>query len=411
MYAPYFFLSYAHSDPLAGNPREDPDQLVGTFFSDLTDAVKRHSSQPPEFEPGFYDQAIPKGSNWKQFLSSILGAAQVIVPLYSPGYLARSRPGRELACFRRRAELAGQTNPAGRFVPVLWTPLPGTQDPPGLKEALELDGGEPGYAENGLRALLKIKSYRASYQAVVDLLARRIVTLAEGAPIGPSEVPDIDQVKSEFLPRRRLAIFAIQTIARSAATSPPGLGGRGYGTDSTQWRPFPDQELPLGEYAKEVAERFDFEAQVSGIEKGREGRQRRPGIILIDPWFIADDPGRAALTSAVGKLPRWVLPLVILGMDDERTNELAAQVRDMLVGANAVPTDFARRAANGVRSLDEFVAIVPLLVAEAERQYLRYRSGRVASDTVATMRPVLRYLSDPDEPAATPDSSGDASDA
>ena len=40
--APYFFLSYARSDPLAGNPDEDPDELVETFFSDLTDAVRRH---------------------------------------------------------------------------------------------------------------------------------------------------------------------------------------------------------------------------------------------------------------------------------------------------------------------------------------------------------------------------------
>ena len=26
--APYFFLSYARSDPLAGNPEEDPDEPV-----------------------------------------------------------------------------------------------------------------------------------------------------------------------------------------------------------------------------------------------------------------------------------------------------------------------------------------------------------------------------------------------
>jgi FxsC-like protein len=409
--SPYFFLSYARSDPLAGNPQEDPDQLVGRFFADLTEAVRRHASRTAEVVTGFYDQEIPAESNWKQFLSRVLGVAQVFVPLYSPGYLARSWPGRELACFRRRAELAGLANPVRRFVPVLWTPLAGAQDPPGLREALELGGAEPAYAENGLRAMLKIRSYRASYQAVVNLLAEQIVMLAEDAPIERSEVPDIDKVRSEFLPQTRLAFFGIQTIAPTEGTAAPGRDTSGYGADSTQWRPFPEQELSLAEYASQVAERFDFEAQVTGIEKARERRQRRPEILLIDPWFIANDAGRETLGAAVHKLPRWVLPLVVLDRtDDERVRELAAEVYDMLVSAGAVPTDSARRAARGVNSLRDFVAIIPVLVAEAERQYLRYRSGRVRSPE-PSQRPVIRWVSRQGGSTAAPDSSGEAPDA
>jgi len=408
--SPYFFLSYARSDPLAGKPQEDPDHLVGRFFTDLTEAVRRHASRRADAVTGFFDQEIPAESNWKQFLSRALGVAQVFVPLYSPGYLAKSWPGRELACFRQRVESAGLANPVRRFVPVLWTPLAGPQDPPGLREALEL-GGEPAYAENGLRAMLKIRSYQASYQAVVNLLAQRIVALAEEAPIGPSQVPDIDKVESEFRPHARLAFFGIHTIAPTVQTAGPDLDATGYGTDSTQWRPFPEQQETLAEYAGQVAERFDFEPQVSGIEKAREGRQRRPEILLIDPWFIASDTGRETLRAAIHKLPRWVLPLVVLGRpDDERGRNLAAQVHDMLVSAGAVPTDAARRAARGVDSLRDFVAIIPVLVAEAERQYLRYRSGRVRPPE-PSQRPVIRWVTRQGGSTAPPDSSGEAPDA
>ena len=416
MSAPYFFLSYAHSDPLTAGPSEDPsqpqdaDELVGRFFEDLTAAVRRYASRQSDFTAGFCDRNIPKGTDWKQILNRFLGAAQAFVPLYSPGYLARSRPGRELACFARRVELAGQA-PVRRLVPVLWTPLLDNQDPPGLRKALEI--GNPDYTENGLRVLLKIKAYHHSYQTVVNVLAKQIVSLAEDAPIDPSEVPAIDEFKSEFLPQPRLSLFTIQTVAHSTATAAPDHGEHGYGSDSTTWRPFPGQELPLAEYARQVAERFDFEAEVTGIEQQPAKRQRRPGIMLIDPWFIADETGRAKLAKAIDGLPPWVLPLVVISRtDDERAGELATRVRDMLVQADVVPTKAGRDAADGVKSLDDFVAIIPLLVAQAERQYFRYGTGQPLSREVPKQsRPVLRFLSQSDEPTTTPQSPGETSDA
>ncbi|HEY6792053.1 MAG TPA: FxSxx-COOH system tetratricopeptide repeat protein [Trebonia sp.] len=373
---PYFFLSYAHSDPLAARPHQDPDQLVGQFYDDLTEAVRRHASRRSDFVPGFCDREIPRDGDCEQVAGRALGAAQVLVPLYSPGYLARSRPGRELACFRQRVELAGGASPDRRVVPVLWAPLADAQDPPGLREAMRLSGNEPAYAENGLRALLKIKAYHGFYQDVVDQLATRIVTLAEASPIGRTAIPDINEVRSEFLPQPRLAPFVIQTIARSAGTALPGQGNRGYGADSTQWRPF-SEEAPLAEYARQVVARFDFDAEITGIEKEREGRQGRPGIMLIDPWFIADDGGRTALAEAIARRPRWVLPLVILSRpDDERTRELAVQVREMLEGGSATLGTPARPAVHQAGSLEDFVAIIPELAARAGQQYIRYRSDR-----------------------------------
>jgi len=84
-------------------------------------------------------------------MSHALSTAEVFVPLYSPGYFARSWPGREWASFERRMTDSGVQNPLERFAPVLWIPLPPGHDETGLTEALELGAGQDGYAENGLR--------------------------------------------------------------------------------------------------------------------------------------------------------------------------------------------------------------------------------------------------------------------
>jgi FxsC-like protein len=375
----YFFLSYAHSDPLAGYPQPNPDHLVMKFFRDLMEAVRSRASLRKSLVSGFFDQEIPAGSDLKKLLTNALSTAQVFVPLYSAGYLAKSWPGRELACFKQRVEDVGLP-PLRRFVPVLWTPLPAAEDPPGLREALSHGVAEPDYPENGLRALLKIGSYHDAYQTVVNTLARQIVELAEGARIEPAAVRDIDEVKSEFLPNARLTLFVIEVAAPTTRTVAVGHDPRGYGATPTQWRPFPGQELTLAESAAQIAERFDFEARVRDVNTISEADKRRPGIVLIDPEFIATDDGQAALTALAGKLPPWVLPLVVIDQpDDERKRELATRVGEILDRAGALRTDSARRGARGIGSLDDFAAIVPVLVAEAERQYLRNRSSGVPS--------------------------------
>ena len=400
--APYFFLSYARSDPLAGNPDEDPDQLVETFFSDLTLAVRRQASGGRESVSGFYDQGIPVGSDWKQFTTRALSAAQVFVPLYSVAYLTNSWPGRELTCFRKRVEQAGREDPERRFVPVLWAPLAGVQDPPGLREALAKGVTVPDYADNGLRALLKLRSYHDSYQAVLNRLATQIVELAERDPIEPvepSKVGDIEKTPSAFPAARPLPVFNVAVAAPTVASAPRGRDLRAYGETAAQWRPFPGQELPLAEYARQLIERFDFDVRVGA---GEDLAARRPGIIVIDPAFIADEAGRRAFKAVAGALPRWVLPLVVVAPDDEPTHDLASGVLDILTNAKALPTERSGQAARGVESLDDFVSIVPVLVAEAERQYFRYRSSPVPPSPMAR-RPRLTQPDGPDRPAAASD--------
>jgi FxsC-like protein len=404
--APYFFLSYARSDPLAGNPDEDPNQPVETFFLDLSAAVRRHASANGE-DVGFFDQEIPRGSDWKKFITRALGAAQVFVPLYSVGYLANSWPGRELTCFNKRVAVAGGQDPVRRLVPVLWAPLAGAgvKYPPGLRKALD-SVTEPDYADNGLCALQRLQPYHDLYQEVVDRMGAQIVEIAERDPIKPVEpdkVGDIEKAPSAFPAARPLPVFFIQVAAPTSANAPENRDTPAYGDSSVDWRPFADQELSLAEYARHVTERFDFDVRISEIGSAGDRAARRPGIIVIDPEFIADEPGRAALAAVAAKLPRWVLPLVVVDQPkDARTRALAQGVSDILTKAGALPTESARRAASGVDSLDAFVSIVPVLVAEAGKQYLRHHSRRVLSPPSAPL-PRLGQPEGPRGPSATQD--------
>jgi FxsC-like protein len=401
--APYFFLSYARSDPLAGNPDEDPDAPVETFFSDLTDAVRRHASG--EDVSGFYDQKIPVGSDWKQFLTRALSAAQVFVPLYSVGYLTSSWPGRELACFKKRVEVAGRLNPVHRLVPVLWAPLAGVQYPPELRAALDSVFTEPDYADNGLRALLKLRSYRDLYRVVVDRMGAQIADIAEHDPIEPVEpeqVGDIEKAPSAFLADRRLPVFNVEVAVPAAASSAHRRDPQAYGGTPEEWRPFPGQELPLAEYARQLINKFDFDVRVATVGAEPNPIRTRPGIIVIDPAFIRHENGRAALRAIASTLPRWVVPLVVVAPDDEPTRKLAARVLDILPMATALPRPWSGRASRGVTSLDDFVSIVPVLVAEAERQYFRRRSNR-APVPGSSGRPRLGRAEGPDAATAAQD--------
>jgi hypothetical protein len=356
----YFFLSYAHSAPLAGSPAITPDPWVQHFYNDLSDGVRRNASRGSRLTPGFFDQEIPLGSNWNLLRDQALATAQVFVPLYSPGYLTRSLTGREWACFHDRMAQMGFSDPLRRFVPVLWTPLPGSlgtqgRDPLGLREAAPVGVADPVYAENGLQALLRLAPYRTSYQRIVGRLAALIVHIAESAPLEPSPVRNIDDVQSAFGATSHTQVFAV-TVA---------------GRDGASWRPYhPDQEMPLVGYAVTIAEQFDFTVSVR-TDVGTVGGE--PGILLIDPLFVADDEGLGSLRACVWNLPPWVLPLLVrYPAEGEGAARHARRVIDLLSGSSPSQSGTAGLVGTSVGSLAEFVAFLPRLVAEAERQYLRH---------------------------------------
>jgi FxsC-like protein len=369
--ASYFFLSYAHSPPLAGTPQVSHDRWVRDFFRDLSAVVQGLSSRGKGIAPGFFDQAIPLNSDWRASLTTALSTAQVFVPLYSPGYFARSWPGREWACYRERLINAGVVRPQGRFAPVLWSPLIPGHEPEGLHQALALGAPESGYEDNGLRAMLRLAPYRESYLRIVDRLARQIVDLAETQTIPPSRVPDLDEVRSPFS-SDSAAVFAIAVAAPARAGLPPGADEAAYGATAVAWQPFPgSQRLSLAEYAATIAEQLDFAVLVADLDEAGPRLGASPGVIVIDPWFGRDTSGLETLRKAVRDRP-WILPVLIKSpQPDLNEAGLAQRVRAIIDEVQPARTDTARRALAGVASLEQFVALMPFLIAEAERLFLR----------------------------------------
>jgi FxsC-like protein len=396
-----FFLSYAPPGPFTVSEQPEPDRSVSRFFAALTQAIQDRAGPRADRIRGFYDQEIPPGSDRNESLRQALGEAEVFVPLCSPNYFSRSWPGREWACFEIRLKQARVEDRTARIVPVLWAPIHEPEYKNYIQEALAVGGATPEYEKYGVRELQDLVSYQPAYEAVVRGLAQRIVALAQEPPLAPSAIPDISDVRSAF--REPLADFDISVAAptrnSAAAVHQPGT----YADSQTGWRPFPGQQLTLAENARQVVERLDFQVNIIPAGPAGDPARRGPGLLLVDPWVLASqdtaDEERAALEAAVHGLPGWVIPLLVLGPShDWEATHLAQQARDIIDHAEVLPTGSARRPVRSADSLDQFEAIVPRLVAEAERHYLRYGSS-FGSGPGASGRPTLSH---PPQPGSTP---------
>jgi hypothetical protein len=211
-------------------------------------------------------------------------------------------------------------------------------------------------------------------------------------------------MNSDYLPKPPLGVFTVEIAT-------PG----GSGAD---WRPFPAQELPLAEYARQIVERLDLKAEVIELTADRDLDTSRPGIILIDPRFMSIPGGPASLEVAVAGLPKWILPIIIVDHLDPRTRDLADQVRDILFAVGALRARSARRGASGVSTFRAFSLLVRDLVLAAEGQYIRCRSRQRYGSPVPSRPSSSRSDSPsssgparPDHFASAPDRLGETPDA
>jgi len=371
----YFFLSYAHSAPTSEWVRSDSDPAVGVFFADLAAAVAARATPAAGMEIGFFDQQIPPGADMKALLSDALGVAEVFVPLYSPGYLAKSWPMREQEVFRRRLLTASAAAPDQHIVPILWTPFPSWDQPSIVARALSIGAGISDYGENGLRALCMLTSYQHSYQLVLSLLADEIVKVAERSPLGPSAAPDLDDVPG---PVAAEANFLVAMLAPRHVVSRAPHAVRG--GKNPWWRTYAGQRIPpVAEHAGSVAERLGLKTRVADFVEVEELFDRTPAIVIVDPWMVADR-GPEFLTSTFADLPKWVVPLV-LG-EQRGSPGLGSAMAEKAVEALGSTLQVS---VNRVNSVDELEEILPTVVARARRTYLR--EGPVSPPVEPSPRP------------------------
>jgi hypothetical protein len=212
----------------------------------------------------------------------------------------------------------------------------------------------------------------------------------------------MSEIDNDYVPEPPLGVFTIEIAAP--------------GGSSADWRPFLAQEAPLAECARQIVERFDLKAEVIELTTDRELDISRPGIILIDPRFMASPGGRAMLEAAAVGLPKWILPMLIVDQPgDARTESLADQVQDIFAASGALRARSARRGARGVSSFRAFSLLVRDMVFEAERQYIaercRQRYGASVPSSRSSSGSGSPTPSQPGRFASAPDTWGETPDA
>jgi FxsC-like protein len=135
------------------------------------------------------------------------------------------------------------------------------------------------------------------------------------------------------------------------------------------WRPFGQaQAMPIAEYAEIVGQRLGLPTRVVD-NIGRTGEWLHgPGVLLIDPWVMEVEAMQHVLAEATRHLPTWIKCLVIIGSGDgpsrTRGDATVQRVVDMLKKSGVT--------ARYARTLTEFDQLMPVLVGESRRAYLKH---------------------------------------
>ncbi|MGW0841972.1 TIR-like protein FxsC [Streptomyces sp. NPDC002787] len=417
---PYFFLSYAHT-PSPGPGNSDPDHWVHTLFKDLCADVLHLTAHPQGTPVGFLDREMRSGEGWPDRLSENLARCRVFVPLYSRRYFSSENCGREWFAFSERireARNAGYGDiPA--IVPVLWTGM----DLGGLPESarhLQIahsDFGER-YSSYGLYGLIKIKRLRDEYEEIVFGLAQRIVQVAENTPLPSSRPRPYESTHSAFRPPgENPTSVRLIVAAPTRHALPEGRDASPYGEGATDWTPYhSESRRPLALLAEELIRSLDYRVTVSDFDDldlpsgspttGSEHDLRSAGeatptsgptILLVDRWALLDRERRRRLKLFDSAAQPWVCAIVPWNrLDTQCRGEQGERLREELEDTLPLLLEQGRRgktwsAVNGVPTLKAFAEILPGVLAQATRQYVRYSSDAPA----APSGPLLR-LSGPD---------------
>jgi FxsC-like protein len=228
---------------------------------------------------------------------------------------------------------------------------------------------------------------RRDYRTVLDRLARDIVRVAEQTPLGPSHAPEPSGTAN---PARTATPFVIAVLSPTTRRLPPERDSAAYGSTPLQWRPFRDaQARPIVDYAASVAERLGLPTQIVDFASIGDAFVASPGVLIIDPWIIAGPPWSTTLADVARALPQWVTPLVIVDKRDpqygSRGGALTEQATSMLP-FTGIPRERVRRQAPVADDVEEFVRLMPMIVAQTRRKFLRHHPA-VRTTDVSSARP------------------------
>ncbi len=179
LWAPLFFLSYAH--PGMGQQRE-----VLRFFDDLSEDVAQLVSRPTGADPGYLDRSMGGGNWWTDELLRAIGTCRVFVALLSASYFQSTWCSMEWFAFSQRPVVRHASNrleQQSAVIPVIWAaPLPPDQTPSVVADVQRFAPNDVSnvdisrrYQAEGVFGLLKTRV--DLYDAVVWRLAQRITDI------------------------------------------------------------------------------------------------------------------------------------------------------------------------------------------------------------------------------------------
>ncbi len=400
---PYFFLSYAHT-PRSGASDQDPDYWVHKLFRDLCDHIMALTDLPAGTPAGFIDREMRSGQGWPERLSENLATCRVFVPLLSARYFASEDCGREWYAFndRMRAAKDRGARSVDAIVPALWTHVGYDQLPDSISHIhLERNAFGIRYATTGFYGLMKLNRYLDEYEEAVLGLAHQIVRAANDSPLAPCRPRPYATTPSAFKPRGHGPRHIRLTVAAPTVDDLPVHRDRTpYGDDPQDWNPYHRESTrPLSELAEEAIRSLDYRVTVTSFDdedtggpapqpaEGEappqsgaepEGPQAgHPGILLIDPWALTEELRRRRLKAYDSTAPAWTNAIVPWCRRDaqcqsEEGEQLTEELYRTLPGIleRGRRTD-CRIAVNGVPSLKAFNDVLPAVVANSTRHYMR----------------------------------------
>lgn len=422
----YFFLSYAHSSGLGPQDRFSRNALIQRFGQDLSNAVEERASHPRGIVPGLSDANIPLGGVWARHISDALSRCRTFVPLYAPEYFDSPDCGKEWSLFRHRLEanyiISG--SPSEGIIPVLWLPTVLEAVPQAARQIqfTHMSLGRE-YDTRGLRYLMTHREYRRSYLRAVDILADRVVAVAEGDAPRALEPPQPytgmpNAFDRDDLPPTVRPTVHIVIAAPREGRLPRGSDSAQYGPEPVHWKPYlPDYAGEIAQTARRLAESLGFRVQVESAEKSRALSAGRdpiaPTVLLVDPWATQDAQLAARLTSfdlRSSEKP-WVRMVIVSSRAGAGGHELGSGLERTLGGTMARCRLQNPRAVAGLETVSELVNELPAVIRSAERFYLanvRIYPPAAPTPGVYPARPRLRGRAGPDS-ATRSDPGEDAS--
>jgi hypothetical protein len=207
--APVFFLSYARPNSARASGPLERDRFVSRFFLDLSEEVAQLVSIRTGADPGYMNQSVRGGVDWRTEVLNAVGTCQTFVALLSGPYATSSWCGMEWDAFSRRRIVVSReySNRQSAIVPVTWAPFPQERAPAPIR-AIQRFSPETSasasidvYYRAGIYGLMR-EGHEDLYSILVWQLAKHIAKLyyslsVEPLSLKPDELRDIFAERSQ----------------------------------------------------------------------------------------------------------------------------------------------------------------------------------------------------------------------